>query len=97
VAKPAPAAKPSTAASVTASSGNWFVNFSSYTQRSVADSWVKKLQPSAGKAIVASAVKDGRTYYRVRVAGLADRAQAEKVSRELQAAHGVSALWVGKE
>ena len=97
VAKPVPAAKPSTAANVSASSGNWFVNFSSYTQRSIADSWVKKLQPSAGKAIVASAVKDGRTYYRVRVAGLADRAQAEKVSRELQAAHGVSALWVGKE
>ena len=97
VAKPVPAAKPSTAANVTASSGNWFVNFSSYTQRSVADSWVKKLQPSVGKVIVASAVKDGRTYYRVRVAGLADRAQAEKVSRELQAAHGVSALWVGKE
>lgn len=94
VAKPVPAARPSSTA---ATGENWFVNFSSYTQRGAADSWVKKLQPSTGEAIVTSAVKDGRTFYRVRVVDLADRTQAEKVARELQSAHGVSALWVGKE
>ena len=73
------------------------MNFSSYGQRSVAESWVNKLQPSSGKVIVASAVKDGRTFYRVRVVGLADRAQAQKVAGELQAAHRVPPLWVGRE
>ena len=73
------------------------MNFSSYGQRSVAESWVNKLQPSSGKVIVASAVKDGRTLYRVRVVGLADRAQAQKVAGELQAAHRVPPLWVGRE
>ena len=94
-AAPKPAAKPGGPAAATG--GNWFVNFSSYGQRSVAESWVNKLQPSSGKVIVASAVKDGRTLYRVRVVGLADRAQAQKVAGELQAAHRVPPLWVGRE
>jgi cell division septation protein DedD len=104
--KPAPAAAPkaaakpavkTTAPAATAAGGDWFVNFSSYGQRSVADSWVNKLQPSHGRVVVASAVKDGRTFYRVRVIGLTDRAQAQAVATELQAAHRVPPLWVGRE
>lgn len=94
--EPAPAAK--TAGPVPAGSGGgWFVNFSSYGQRSVAESWATKLRPSHGKAIVASAVKDGRTFYRVRVVGLANRAQAQEVATDLQATHRVPPLWVGRE
>ena len=96
--KPASGTAAKTAGAVPAGSGgNWFVNFSSYGQRSVAESWVTKLQPSHGKAIVASAVKDGRTFYRVRVVGLADRAQAQEVATQLQATHRVPPLWVGRE
>ena len=89
--------RPGPAATATAPGGDWFVNFSSYTQRSAAESWVKRLQPSVGKAVVAAGDKDGRTFYRVRIIGLADRAQAEKVAAQLQAAHNLPPLWVGRE
>ncbi|MEE4144839.1 MAG: SPOR domain-containing protein [Halieaceae bacterium] len=95
--KPAQAPATKAAAQAAVAGGDWFVNFSSYGQRSVAESWANKLKPSLGKVIVASAVKDGRTFYRVRVAGLADRAQAQEVAAELQAAHRVPPLWVGRE
>ena len=95
--KPAPRPVATSAGPAATATGDWFVNFSSYTQRSVADSWVNKLDPSVGKVIVASAVKDGRTFYRVRVVGLADRAQAQKVAAELQATHRVPPLWVGRD
>ena len=63
----------------------------------VAESWAGKLQPSVGKVVVTSTARDGRTFYRVRVVGLADRAQAQKVATELQATHRVPPLWVGSE
>lgn len=93
-AKPRPAPPPPAPA---AAVGDWFVNFGSYGQQNMAQSWLKKIQPSAGKAVVIRGDRDGRTFYRVRVVGLADRKQAEKVSRELQDAFGVSQLWVGME
>lgn len=95
--KPAPRPVAASAGPAATATGDWFVNFSSYTQRSVAESWVNKLDPTVGKVILASAVKDGRTFYRVRVVGLADRAQAQKVAAELQATHRVPPLWVGRE
>ena len=42
-------------------------------------------------------VKDGKTYYRVRVIGLADRDEGNKVARGLEKALGVSRLWVGQD
>lgn len=107
--KPAAAAKPPRAVSTSpravaprastagAASGDWFVNFSSYSQRSVADSWAKKLAPSSGKAVVLPVTRDGQTLYRVRVVGLANRAQAQEVAGQLQATHKLPALWVDRE
>jgi cell division septation protein DedD len=86
-----------TSAETTTVAGGWFVNFSSYSQRVAADKWVKKLSPLAGKAVVIPTDKDGTTLYRVRVVGLADRAEAEKVAGQLQSAHNLTGLWVGKE
>ena len=109
---PAPAARPApnpppttatpkqastTAGASSAQGGDWFVNFSSYGQRSAADKWLRKLKPSAGKAVVIPGARDGRTFYRVRIVGLADRAQAEKVAAQLQSAHNLPPLWVGSE
>lgn len=103
-AEPAPAAEtpksapvPATSPAQAAAPGDWFVNFSSYEQRSTAESWVKKLKPSAGKAVVVEGSRDGRTFYRVRVVGLTDRIQAETVSVQLQSAHGLPPLWIGRE
>lgn len=95
--KPVAKPKPPAASAAAPSNGDWFVNFSSYSQRSVAESWVKKLKPLAGSAVVAPGSKDGKTFYRVRVVGLASRAEAEKVSRELQSKFGLPKLWVGMD
>ena len=106
--KPAAAPKPAPAAATPAAvparngqasggSGDWFVNFSSYSQRSTADKWAKKLAPTAGNAVVMPVNRDGQTLYRVRVVGLANRAQAQAVADQLQAAHNLPALWVDRE
>ncbi|MAT92495.1 MAG: hypothetical protein CME59_07830 [Halioglobus sp.] len=92
VAAPAPA-KPTAAAPI----GDWFVNFGSYSQREAAQAWVNKLKPAAGEAVVAQAARDGRTFYRVRVIGLADRAAADKVAAQLQKDWGLPKLWVGRQ
>lgn len=109
LAKPIPAptptpAKPTTptkpAATKAASSGaaatGWFVNFSSYSKQSTAESWVNKLQPASGRVIVATGQSNGRTVYRVRVVDLASRDTAEAIARTLEKEHGLPKLWVGK-
>jgi cell division septation protein DedD len=100
--KPAPAPKPAAATAKpkpasTSTGGDWFVNFSSYSQRTAAESWAKKLKPSAGKTIVAASTRDGKTLYRVRIIGLADRAAAQKVAGQLASDYKLPPLWVGSE
>jgi len=76
---------------------NWFVNFGSYNVRSTAESRAKKLRPLAGEAVVVPAEQGGKTFYRVRIIGLADRAQANEVAIDLQTVHGLPPLWIGKD
>lgn len=92
--RPAPVAAPTAA---TAAGGTWFVNFSSYSQRSVAETWKSKLQPGSGKVIIAPSVKDGKTFYRVRVIELTSRESADKLARSLEQEYGLPKLWVGKQ
>ncbi|WP_162846149.1 SPOR domain-containing protein [Seongchinamella sediminis] len=91
VARPAPASS-----SAPAAAGSWFVNFSSYSQRSTAESWASKLHPGKGRVIVASGDSNGRTIYRVRVVDLPDKAAAEAIARRLEADYGLARLWVGQ-
>jgi cell division septation protein DedD len=76
--------------------GSWFVNFGSYSQRGMADSWAARLKPDTGRAVVTTGSRDGKTFYRVRVIELADRATADRVARQLESEYGLSKLWVGK-
>lgn len=96
-----PIVAPSQAASkpqvASTASGDWFVNFSSYGESAVAESWKNKLKPGSGQVITAPSEKNGKTYYRVRVVGLADRASAERVARALEKEYGLPKLWVGKQ
>jgi cell division protein FtsN len=111
LAAPPPAAKtPATPAPATADNstaapqqvassptGPWFVNFGTYATRNMADTWASRVSPIAGEVIVAPNDKDGRTLYRVRVVGLADRESAQQVARKLESDLRVSQLWVGRE
>ncbi len=83
--------------SMTVSSGAWFVNVSSYSTRAAAEKWVTKVRPDAGKVIVSASTREGKTYYRVRVIGLANKSAAAQVARKLEAALGLDKLWVGHE
>jgi hypothetical protein len=73
------------------------VNFGSYAARNMAETWATRLHPGAGKVVIAASTSDGKTLYRVRVVGLADREAARKVASKLEADMRVSELWVGKE
>ncbi|RLA59878.1 MAG: hypothetical protein DRR04_07230 [Gammaproteobacteria bacterium] len=88
-------ATPETAAPVAAGGGAWFVNFSSYDQRTTAESWATKLKPGVGKVVVSTGNKEGATVYRVRVIGLTSRESAEKISRQLESEYSLPKLWVG--
>lgn len=93
--KPKPAA-PATSTQGSSAAGDWFVNFGSYSQRATADSWAAKLNPANGRAVVTTGTRDGKTFYRVRVIGLQDKAVAEQVAGQLSSQYGLGKLWVGK-
>jgi cell division septation protein DedD len=93
-AKPAPTPAPTSSAP--AAAGSWFVNFSSYTQRSTAESWVNKLKPEKGRVIVATGDSNGSTIYRVRVVDLPDKASAQAIARALEQEYDLPKLWVGE-
>ncbi|MFK7975261.1 MAG: SPOR domain-containing protein [Halioglobus sp.] len=95
-AKPAAIAT-STAAAAPAIAGSWFVNFGSYSSLDTAQSWVKKLKPSAGRVITAPGERDGRTFYRVRVVDLPNKLSAQNVAGGLEQQHNLSKLWIGKQ
>jgi cell division septation protein DedD len=84
-------------AAAPASSGDWFVNFGSYSERSVAEQWSARLKPSSGRVTVTSVQREGSTYYRVRVIGLASDSQAQAVARKLEQDYSLPKLWVGRE
>ncbi len=77
--------------------GTWFVNLGSYSQRAMAESWVRKLHPQVGQAVVTSATNAGKNIYRVRVVGLTDRDTATRVARQLQLEFHLDKPWVGRE
>ncbi len=91
---PPPVKKPVAAAAAT---GNWFVNFGSYQSETTAGSWVARLKPSDGRVVVSSGVRNGDTFYRVRVLELASRDQAETIARSLEQEYDLSKLWIGEQ
>jgi len=105
--KPAPAAEPApvrtappekpAAPGNATEAGGWFVNFGSYSQKAMAESWAARLQPPAGRVVVTSGSKGGELFYRVRVIDLSSREQAERTARKLEGDYGLSRLWVGSQ
>ena len=95
--QPAAQAAPARVSPANVSSGDWFVNFSSYSDRSVAEQWAARLRPGTGKVTVTETQRNGETLYRVRVAGLASESQAQTMARKLETDYGLPKLWVGRE
>ena len=80
-----------------ASSGARSVNVSSDGTGAAAEKGVDKVRPDAGKVIVSASTREGKTYYRVRVIGLANKSAAAQVARKLEAELSLNKLWVGHE
>ena len=80
----------------TADASGWFVNFGSYAQEAIARRWADRLEVSNGRVVVQEARAAGRTLYRVRVVGLADRDAAERTATMLERQHQLPRLWVGR-
>jgi len=96
--KPTPVTKPKPAAIAAAPGADtWFVNFGSYGSAEVAQGWVRKLKPTAGRVITAPGEKNGRTFYRVRVVDLPDKTAAQGVARGLEQEYSLPKLWIGKQ
>lgn len=95
-AQEAAAARSSAAATSSAATGDWFVNFGSYARVNDARRWSSRLEVDSGNVVVQDARSQGRTIYRVRVVGLADKSAADRVARQLEADHKLPKLWVGK-
>jgi cell division septation protein DedD len=105
-AKPAPktaakaAARPAVAAApapAPVEEAGWFVNFSSSSSLDRAEAWAARLEPEAGTVTINPVDNDGRTLYRLRVVGLANRSEAVSVARDLERAHGLDSLWIGNQ
>ncbi len=99
--KPAPAAKvaaaKSSVAGPVATPSGWFVNFGSYTQKAMAQSWASKLSTDKGKVAVVPGKKGSTSYFRVRIIDLPSREIAEKIARQLEQTHNLPPLWIGKQ
>jgi len=93
---PAPATRPAIVTAQPAGTGNWWVNFGAYSLREAALSWSKRLTPGAGEVIVAPATSGGKTVYRVRVIGLANKEEADRVAGRLKQEYKLDKLWVGR-
>lgn len=88
--------KPASVPSVNVTTGTWFVNFGSYSQRPTAENWAGRLKPASGDVVVIAGEKDGRTFYRVRVINLTSKEVANNTARKLEEAYKLSRLWVGQ-
>jgi len=98
---PARASTPSSNSTATpansTATGNWFVNFGSYSQRVKAQEWADRLKPDDGTVIVAAADSTGGSIYRVRIIGLGSKADAQRIAAQLERTHNLTKLWVGQQ
>lgn len=87
----------SKAAPKPATTGGWFVNFSSYGASETANSWVARLKPAYGEVVAVPTIKNGDTFYRVRVVNLGSEAQARDVAKAFEKQYKLPKLWVGQQ
>ena len=79
--------------------GLWFVNLESHKSRSFAEERLSSLREKVSSAnlSVASAKVNGQTYYRVRAAGYASKADATAASKWLAETLDAGPFWLGKD
>lgn len=79
--------------------GSWFVNLESHKARSVAGERIALLRTKVRgiNLSIANATVNGQTYYRVRAAGFASKADATAASKDIAQTLNAGPFWVGKD
>ena len=98
---PAPAApdktSPQKAQNSTAPAGTWFINIQTFSKQTDAAKLAASLFDSPEKIQVQSVSVNGKTLYRVRAEGYADKAKADAAGETLVRDFGLSKPWIGRQ
>ncbi|MEL0006667.1 MAG: SPOR domain-containing protein, partial [Luminiphilus sp.] len=78
--------------------GSWFVNVGAFSVLQSAENLSARLNSAGFGAVVQETSTDaGKILYRVRVTGLSEKDDAQRVARELEASYGMGPVWIGQE
>ena len=98
---PAPAApdktSPQKAQNSTAPAGTWFINIQTFSKQTDAAKLAASLFDSPENIQVQSVSVNGKTLYRVRAEGYADKAEADAAGETLVRDFGLSKPWIGRQ
>lgn len=84
------------AAAKPAPAGNWVVNLAALTSETAARKEVKRLRAKGIKVEYAQVTSKGKSWYRIRIAGLASKQEAQKQKKLLASNFGINEAWIGK-
>ena len=77
--------------------GSWFVNVGAYSVAESAENLAATLSRDGFDTIVQEiSTDDGRILLRVRVIGLNEKSDAQRVAADLEASYGIGPVWVGQ-
>ena len=98
---PAPAApdktSPQKAQNSTAPAGTWFINIQTFSKQTDAIKLAESLSNSPENIQVQPVSVNGKTLYRVRAEGYADKAEADAAAERLAEDFGLSPPWIGRQ
>ncbi len=88
---------PQKAQNSTAPAGTWFINIQTFSKQSDAANLAERLSGSPENIQVQSVSIKGKTLYRVRAEGYADKAEADAAGEALARDFGLSKPWIGRQ
>ena len=98
---PAPASpdktSPQKAQNSTAPAGTWFINIQTFSKQTDAIKLAESLSNSPENIQVQPVSVNGKTLYRVRAEGYADKAEADGAAETLAEDFGLSTPWIGRQ
>ena len=81
----------------TAPAGTWFINIQTFSKQTDAANLAESLSDSPENIQVQSVSVNGKTLYRVRAEGYADKAEADAAAEALAQDFGLSRPWIGRQ
>ena len=89
--------RPQKAQNSTASAGTWFINIQTFSKQTDAVKLAESLSDAPENIQVQPVSVNGKTLYRVRAEGYADKAEADAAAEALAQDFGLSTPWIGRQ